>query len=277
MSALAKMEVYLPAVTEVTQKSSYSLFDILVVKKGTLEELESLKKIKLENLSKEEILRVVKNNKESILLVINEENEIKQSKSLSKEEAIRKVTNYLTVQCQECIYEVQISQIPSNARFEFIISESLFRNQKGSFLIPLKSDTSTTLGWFSGTWKAFKKVIVLNKWVSQNSRLVSQDMKEELKEVTYITDRLANKDELMGRQVKKNLNENTILTRELLIVEKDIKKGDVVKLIVGEGPIEVQLMGSAENDGQIGDYIKVKTPLKNLSGKIIDKGQVKIE
>ncbi len=271
------MEVYLPAVTEVTQKSSYSLFDILVLKRGTIEELESLKKLRLENLSKEEILRVVKNNKESILLVINEKVEIKQSKSLSKEEAIRKVTNYLTVQCQECIYEVQISQIPDNARFEFIFSESLFRNQKGSFLIPLKTESSTIFGWFSGTWKTFKKVVVLDKWISQNSRLVPQDMKEELKEVTYISDRLANKNELVGRQVKKNLNENTILTRELLIVEKDIKKGDVVKLFLGEGPIEVNLSGIAENDGQVGDYIKVKTPLKNLSGKIIDKGQVKIE
>lgn len=277
LNVFAKIEVSIPAEIEVTQKDTYNLFDIVVLKSGTNEDIEFLKKVKLEKLSKESLLQAVKEHKDNISLKLNEGFEVKFSKALSKEEAIRKVNNYLTTQCAECIYEIQVTQMPSNPKFQFIFSESLFRSQKGSFLVPLKSESSTTLGWLSGTWKTYKKVAVLNKWIAQSSRITSEDIKEELKEVTFLIDKLLSTEELIGRQANRALTAGSILTREMLVVEKAIKKGDTVKVIVSEGAIEIILSGIAESEGQIGDQIKIKTSAKNLVGRIIEKGQVKVE
>lgn len=263
--------------TEVTQKEEYKLFDIVVLKNGTVEDLENLKKIKIDSLTKESVLSAVKEHKENISLTLNEKMDFKLTKSLSKEEGLRKVHNYLTAQCAECIYEIQVSQMPSNPRFDFVFSESLFRSQKGSFLVPLKSAASMTLGWFSGTWKTYKKVPVLNKWLPQNSRVTSEDIKEELKEVTFISDKLIPSEELVGRLTNRALNAGALVTRELLVVEKAIKKGESVKVLVTEGAIEIVLSGTAETEGQIGDQIKIKTANKTLTGKIKDRGQVVVE
>lgn len=275
--SFAKMEISILPETEVTQKAEYKLFDIVVLKSGTTEDIEQLKKIKIEALDKSSILSAIKSHKENITLMLNEKMEFKQVKSLSKEEGIRKVQNYLVSQCPECIYEIQVSQIPSNPRFDFVFSESLFRSQKGSFLVPLKSDSSTALGWFSGTWKTYRKVPVLNKWLSQNSRITSEDLKEELKEVTFISDKLISSEELVGRLTNRVLNAGALVTREFLVSEKAVKKGETVKVLVSEGPIEIILSGIAETEGQVGDQIKIKTQNKLLTGKIKEKGQVVVE
>ncbi len=275
--SFAKMEISILSETEVTQKSEYKLFDIAVLKSGTTEDIEQLKKIKLESLDRAAILAAVKAHKENMTLVLNDKMDFKLSKSLSKEEGIRKVQNYLVSQCAECIYEVQVSQIPSNPRFDFVFSESLFRTQKGSFLVPLKSESSTALGWFSGTWKTYRKVPVLNKWLPQNSRITNEDVKDELKEVTFISDKLISTEELVGRLTNRALNAGALVTREFLVTEKAVKKGETVKVLVAEGPIEIVLSGIAETEGQIGDQIKIKTQNKMLTGKVKEKGQVVVE
>lgn len=271
------MEVTIPSSIELTQRESYSLFDIVVFKSGTVEELESLKKIKIPEISKEEIIQTIKNHKENIFLTLNDNFEVKINKVISREEAVRKVNNYLTTQCSDCIYDIHVTQLPSNPRFEFEFSESLFQGTKGNFLVPLKSKSSNLLGWFSGTWKTYKKAAVLNKWLAQNSRITKEDLKEEIKEITFVSDRLLSSEELIGRVINRALNAGSLITRELLVMEKAIKKGEVVKIFISEGPIEITLSGVAESEGQIGDTIKIKTAAKNLMGKIIEKGQVKIE
>lgn len=275
--AFAKMEIAILPETEVTQKTEYKLFDLAVLKNGSTEDLELLKKIKVENLDKASILSAVKAHKENITVVLNDKMSFKTSKSLSKEEGVRKVQNYLTAQCAECIYDILVTQIPSNPKFDFVFSESLFRTQKGSFLVPLKSDTSTTLGWFSGTWKTYRKVPVLNKWLPQNSRITSDDVKEELKEITFMSDKLISSEELIGRMTNRALNAGALITRDLLVTEKAVKKGETVKVLVSEGSIEIVLSGIAETEGQIGDQIKIKAQNKMLTGKIKEKGQVVVE
>ncbi|NUM57194.1 MAG: flagellar basal body P-ring formation protein FlgA [Bdellovibrionaceae bacterium] len=271
----AKMEIALVDEVEVTKKESYSLFDIVYLKKGTALELESLKKIKILDLTKSEIINVVRDNKDKIQLKVNDDFKIKTTKNLSREEGIRKVKNYLLTQCDECIFDIQVTQLTENSMLDFSLSESAFQGSRGSFMIPLKSTTSKLTGWFVGTWKTFKKVPVLNKWVAQKSRVMAEDLKEELKEVTFFMDKILSKEELLGKQVNRALSAGSIITREMIVHEAAVRKGDAVKLILKNGEIEIEVQGFAESDGQYGEKIKIKTGLnKIITGIVSEKGQV---
>ena len=79
----AKMEIALVDEVEVTKKESYSLFDIVYLKKGTALELESLKKVKIIDLTKAEIINAVRDNKDKIQLKMNDDFKIKTTKNLS--------------------------------------------------------------------------------------------------------------------------------------------------------------------------------------------------
>ena len=80
-----------------------------------------------------------------------------------------------------------------------------------------------------------------------------------------------NRDELIGRKLKKNLKMGQLLHPRHLYEKFDINQGDFISIVSNVGNTYVTVSGEAEEDGNLGDIIQVK----NLrSGKTI-KGYVK--
>ena len=274
---LAKAMIYFPSVIEVTKKENYSFYDIAIFQKGNLNELDELKKVKLEHLSKESILKTSKEFQELFQVKVSESIEFHQTGVFSKAEISRKVQNHLTSGCNECIFEIHLTQFPSNPKIDLLIQDSFFEKKGASFLLPLKSKSEAQVGWVSGTWKNFKKVSVVNKWISQNSRLQVQDLSEELKEVTFINDKIPLTQDIIGKRVQRALSAGTVVTSDVLVVEKDVKKGDSLRVKLINDAIEIETQGIAESDGQVGDTIKIRLHQKNLNAKVVSKNEVIIE
>lgn len=276
--SLAKLEISLPGVIEVTQKSEYRLYDLAQLKEGTPEDLEKLKMVIVSDLSKKGILEAVKESNIKIKFIFEDSFKVTTTTQINKAELLRKISNHLTAECNTCIFEIQISKLPfvNNSTMNFNAAE--FELKKGSFMLPLVDAAAESIQsnrfFASGTWKVFKKVIVANKWMGQGYRLTADDLKEELKDITYINDKLLDRQDLIGKQIIRAISVNAIFTRDLLIVEKFIKKGDFVRLLVKDGPFEIEMNAQAESDGLEGDSIKVKANQKFITAKVISKDKV---
>lgn len=275
---LAQVEVSLPALVEVTLKSDYTLYDLAILKQGRTEDLESFKKISISDLTKKGVLEAVKESETKIKTIFEDSFKVLTTKQINRNELQRKVNNHLTAECNTCIFEIQISKLPFVNNPVTIFNPTYFEISRGSFMVPLIDNSTNSIqpGRFfaTGTWKTFRKVSVTNKWLGQGTRMTSEDLKEELKDVTYIADKLVDRETLIGKQVTRAIASNAIITRDLLIVEKLIRKGDTVRLILRDGPFEIEMNAQAESDGLEGDSIKVKANQKSIAAKVISKDKV---
>ena len=271
---LAQFEVSVPALVEVTQKNEFNLYDLVILKQGTTEDLESLKQITISDLTKKGILESMKESPIKAKIIFEEKLKILTTVQINKNELQRKVLNHLTADCNSCIYEIQINKLPFVNSPTISFRSADFEFARGSFMLPLLSTDQGNRLYSTGSWKTFKKISVANKWMGQGYRIATEDLKEVLKEITFLKDKLVERDELVGKQLSRTITTNSIITRDLLVVEKLIKKGDSVRLIIKEGPFEIETSAQAQNDGLAGDSISVKANQKIITAKVVSKDKV---
>lgn len=270
----AQAELSLLADVEVSTKSEYFLYDLVTFKQGSAEDLEVLKKVSVPFLNKKAILEAVKDSGIKAKLIFENTFKVTVTNQINRNELQRKIMNHLTAQCNECIFEVQLYKLPFVNEPNMNFRDSDFELSRGSFMLPLWGQTKSNRSYATGSWRTFKKVALTNKWLGQGQRLTTEDLKEELKEVTFLNNKLIDIKDLVGKQLMRSTPANTIVTRDILVVEKMVKKGDAVSLLIKDGPFEIEVKAQAENDGQEGDSIKVKTNQKSITAKVISKDKV---
>ena len=113
--------------------------------------------------------------------------------------------------------------------------------------------------------------VKLNKSLEKNSVLEFEDLEifssKKMSQKSFFN----NKEDLVGRKLKKNLKMGQILHLRHLYEKFEINSGDFLSIVSNIGNASVTVSGEAQNSGNLGDLIKVK----NLrSGKII-KGYIK--
>ena len=123
--------------------------------------------------------------------------------------------------------------------------------------------------------KSFKRkefiLVKLNKSLEKNSVLEYEDLEifssKKMSQKSFFN----NKEDLVGRKLKKNLKMGQILHPRHLYEKFEINSGDFLSIVSNIGNASVTVSGEAQDSGNLGDLIKVK----NLrSGKII-KGYIK--
>ena len=114
-------------------------------------------------------------------------------------------------------------------------------------------------------------LVKINKSLEKNSVLEFEDL--EIIKSSKISQKsfFNNKEDLVGRKLKKNLKMGQLLHPRHLYEKFEIKSGDFLSIVSNIGNASVTVSGEAKDSGNLGDLIKVK----NLrSGKII-KGYIK--
>ncbi|OYZ17782.1 MAG: flagella basal body P-ring formation protein FlgA [Bdellovibrio sp. 28-41-41] len=270
----AQTEVSLLADVEVSTKTEYTLYDLVSLKQGTSEDLDGLKKISVPFLNKKAILEALKDSGLKTKVIFENTFKITVTNQINRNELQRKITNHLTAQCNECIFEIQTYKLPFVNEPNMNFRDSDFELTRGSFMLPLWGATKANKSYATGSWRTFKKVALTNKWMSQGQRFRTEDLKEELKEVTFLNNKLIDIKDLVGKQLMRSTPANTIVTRDILVIEKMVKKGDIVSLMVNDGPFEIEIKAQAESDGQEGDSIKVKANQKTIMAKVVSKDKV---
>jgi len=119
--------------------------------------------------------------------------------------------------------------------------------------------------------KKIYKAFILKTGLEKNSVLQKDNIKILFSDKISQTSFFGSRDELIGRKLKKNLKMGQLLHPRHLYEKFDINQGDFISIVSNVGNTYVTVSGEAEEDGNLGDIIKV-TNLR--SGKTI-KGYVK--
>ena len=100
--------------------------------------------------------------------------------------------------------------------------------------------------------------------------------KREMVNVRDTYQQLAN---LVGMQANRFLNAGQVVQHSDVKKEQVLKRGQMVKAIVGNNSFEVMISAEAQEGGSVGDVVKIKNldSQKVFAAKVIERGVVRIE
>ena len=219
----------------------------------------------------------------------------KQSFAISGEEVSIKVSQWLTkegikgapvfsknIHFKDCENKINIKKVFDNYKtikvkcldengFELTMRVKIFKNEKTkNKLKPFKASKVILGKNIPKKTNEFFKIIKLKKSLEKNDIIQLNDLETVIVEKKHQTSFFANKKELVGRKLKKNMKLGQILHPRHLFESFDINNGDIVSIVSNLGNVSVVVSGEAQDSGNLGDLIKVKN-LK--SGKIV-KGYI---
>lgn len=152
---------------------------------------------------------------------------------------------------------------------------------RGTFTmaIELKNEGHSRTLWLRGRATHYKVTPVAKRQINMGDRIQPDDFYVTEREVTFARDAVPSENEMVGRRARISINANDILFIGNLEREKALRKGDQVKLALGESTWEVILMGVAEQDGFIGDSVKIRNMKSNqvVVAKVTGRGEVRAE
>ena len=220
----------------------------------------------------------------------------KQTFAISGEEVSIKVSQWLTKegingtpvfsknsQFKDCENKINIKKVFNNYKtlkvkcldengFELMMRVKIFKNDKTkNKLKPFKASKVVLVKNIPKKTNEIFKIIKLKKSLEKNDIIQLNDLETVIVEKKHQTSFFANKKELVGRKLKKNMKLGQILHPRHLFESFDINNGDIISIVSNLGNVSVIVSGEAQDSGNLGDLIKVK----NLKSGIIVKGYIK--
>lgn len=294
--AESKTVIRFPVEPEISHQAQYSLLDLVEVenpKEGILRQL-SRAQVPVRwtqgsrwSLSSEQILAVLRQNRMSqrgVEILLPKSTQPKKSADiLSAPHLKRIITLIAKSECKTCEFKVDLHNIPKVllSDWEWDPFSVKFR---GAFTTLIKMPDSRWTGWLTGFVRWKSPVLITQKNISYQEKIQSSDVTESLRDITYSKDLITDREEVIGLIAARALSSSTVLTRTDLRKEPMVKRGQVVKTIMGrlqpgDSDYEVSVVAVAEEPGVMGDIIKVKNAdsQKLLSATVIDYGVVRIK
>ena len=151
---------------------------------------------------------------------------------------------------------------------------------KTSMMIPIRSTTQNDRkGWIVGEIKRYQQIPVLNRAVRMGDVITQDLVTIEKRQLLNARESVTSPEQLIGMQAARFLNAGQAITYADLKKEQIVKKGQMVKAMVGHNFFEVSISAQVEESGSIGDVIKIKNmdSQKVVAAKVINKGLVRIE
>jgi flagella basal body P-ring formation protein FlgA len=286
----------------VVKGKSLTLGDIAAFTGFTNSEVQNLRKIALGNApafgekrnysnhALTEILRVhLKRIQDRapkrITLQIPEEVSIEgNGKTISKETLTQQLKENLRAICEECDFRVEDLRIPEIPPFAPDNTWSIradFHKLKGPFNFPVEIVNPVgekSIHWITGRISVWKKVPVSTRVLGVQDRLEVSDFKWALRDITFLHDSTPDENEMIGSQVKMSVGPDQIIVKGHLVRKKALSRGDSVTITTGQSGWNITLRGVAQENGFVGDTVKVLNPdtKKIISGTVVSDGTVEV-
>lgn len=218
-------------------------------------------------------------------LILAQKTEVKILAGFSFAHFSRKLQNHLSIRCAPCEVKIEGGQIPKQAKFENweVDWESL--KLAPSLLVPIQTTTPKAGAVVVTQWISINLKIMRNALVSVRPIQYGERVSEKDFEFRWVDTTFAKEDPI----TKESLIEYTLAAKSFqkgkVVFPSDLKKepaairGQGVKVIIGNGEFEVATGAVAEENGYIGDQIKIRNPdtKKIVSATIVEKGVVRIQ
>ncbi len=105
----------------------------------------------------------------------------------------------------------------------------------------------------------YKSIWISKIGLNRNQVIDLTTVSKEKRDITSLTSGYLLADTpIVGKQIKRNIPANHVLTNNMLASQKMIKRGERITIISRIGSIEVRATGIALSDGSKGERIKVK-------------------
>ena len=122
------------------------------------------------------------------------------------------------------------------------------------------------------------KVAVVLREITAQSHIEASDVKWEKRDVTNMMEIPTTESDLVGAVSKSNLVPGMILNRSLLEREMAMRFGETVDLTAGDDDFVITTKGIAQQNGFIGDIVRVKNVATNkvIDGVVTAPGTVRV-
>lgn len=281
--ALGEVELVFSSAVEVSPRPEVSIYDIVEAKNLDDDMANELKKIVIKDsslnvLSKTELAKILRTIKARFVLP-NDMKIIRSQSVISRMEVERKIKNKIYSNCSDCEVQVQISSVPNTMANDWSLDLNIDLT-KSTLMVPIFSvKNSENRGWIIAEIKKYQNVPVLNKSVKIGEILTEDMLTLEKREVSSRRDAVLKIESVVGMQVTRFLNAGQIIQYTDLKKEQVLKKGQMVRAMVGGADFEVAISAEVQEAGAIGEIVKVKNldSQKVFAAKIVDRGIVRIE
>ena len=281
--AAGEAEIVIPSAVEVSPRSEISIYDIVETKNINDQLVAELKDILLKEnkaniLYKSELAKMLRTIKAHFILP-SELKIIRSRSAISRMEVERKVKNKIYSQCTDCDVQVKISSVPNNMESDWSLDLNIDLT-KSTVMIPVYATKNTdTKGWILAQIKRYQTVPVLNKSVKIGDVLTEDMFTNEKRQMLNLRDTVQKIESIIGMQAVRFLNAGQVLQYADVKKEMVLKKGQMVKAIVGGADFEVAISAEAQESGSIGDIVRIKNmdSQKIFAAKVIERGIVRIE
>lgn len=278
-----EVELVISSAVEVSPRSEISMYDIVEAKNISEDIVSDLKDIVIKEnkeniLYKSELAKMLRTIKARFVLPV-ELKIIRSRSTISRMEVERKIKNKIYSQCSSCDVRVQISSVPNNMESDWTLDLNIDLT-KSTVMIPVYATRNMdTKGWIVAEIKRYQNIPILNKSVKIGEVLTEDMVSSEKREITNIRDTVQKIESIVGMQTVRYLNAGQIIRYSDLKKEIVLKKGQLVKAMIGGADFEVAISGEAQESGSIGDVIKVKNldSQKVFAAKVTERGIVRIE
>ncbi len=276
-------EVIFPSAVEVSPRSIITAYDVVETRFLTEELSSELKTIEIgtsatTRIEKKDLIHKLRNLKAKFILP-SEMKFLKSHHPISRMELERKIKNQLTRTCTECDLQIQILSVPTNVTADWDLDLNIDLT-KSSVMIPIRTlDDADKKGWVVGQIKRYQLVPVPNRAVKISEVLTPDLITVEKRLLTNPREVITSAEQLYGMQTLHFLNAGQVISYSDLKKEMILKKGQMVRAVVGHANFEVSISAQVEEAGSIGDVIKIKNidSQKVVAARVIEKGLVRIE
>ena len=203
---------------------------------------------------------------------------------ISQKEVLTKLRDLVQESCADCDIKITdfrmpvLKNISPDAAWDF---HDDVRRVKGSFQvgIEVKDQQQKDLYWVTGRATFYKSVPIASHTLNLGDRLRADDYSFVIRDVTFAPDASPTENELKGAQLKTTLSANQIIYKNSLVRQPALSRGQLVMVTTGEGSWQVSTRGIAQDNGYIGDLVKVMNPdtKKTIVGKVVADGMVEVK
>ena len=280
--AAGDVELVIPSTVEVSPRSQISIYDIVEAKNLNDEVTASLQEIVLpdakQSLNKGELARLLHSVKARFVLP-NDLKILKSSASVSRMEVERKIKNKIHTDCGNCEVQILISNVPQNIESDWDMDLNIDLSKKNVMIPVYGTKNSNSKGWIVAEIKRYQKLPVLNQSVKVGDVLTEEMLTIEKREMVNVRDTYQSIPSLVGMQAVRFLNAGQLVQFSDVKKEQLVKKGQMVKAIIGTNSFEVAISAEVQEAGSVGEVVKVKNldSQKVFAAKIIERGVVRIE
>lgn len=125
----------------------------------------------------------------------------------------------------------------------------------------------------------FGPALVTTRSLARGTALAPADVQSvETKLTSLGHGYLQSPEEIQGMATLRTLPAGTVLTPSMLKAPRIVRRGDRVTLVSGQGPIQVEMIGEAVNDGARGDRVRVRAlnSQRVVEGWVVSPSVVKV-